>query len=163
MMVGAQSMYYVISAIVYLVVVFGKKDKSHSPGLSIFLLICVIFSCLIGCLICIGIFLLLKLHYKLLKFDFTTYEYIQYQNSRKDRLKRLKKKQISKEKFDELEQKARNKELKKRSKIIKEVTEENEQKILQKFMKKKQQMENKEMTEESKVPSNSNSMLKVPF
>lgn len=114
--------------------------------------------------ICFGIILLLKLHYKLTKYDFTTYEYILYSEGRKERLKRLKKKYITQEQFETIEKKALNREIKKRSKIIKEVNEENEQKIFQKILKKKRQMEmGDEESKINKIHNNSNSKIKVNF
>lgn len=56
--------------------------------------------------------------------------------------------------------KARNKEIKKRSKIIKEVNQDNEEEILRKILKKKRQLEE---DEENKVINISKSSKKVIF
>lgn len=70
---------------------------------------------------------------------------------------------MTKEKFDELELKARDKKFKKRSKIIKEVNEANEQAILDKILQ-KNNIKNDTIRcdyEESKMNSQTNSMIKV--
>ena len=72
--------------------------------------------------------------------------------------KRLKKGYITQQQFDEQEQKARNKDIKKRSKIIKEVNEQNEKKILNKILRKKKRLERE--NEESKN-NNTQSLIKV--
>jgi hypothetical protein len=67
---------------------------------------------LISIIILIGVLSLLKLHITLAKYDFTTYEYIQYMEGHKERVIRLKNNQITKERYEELELKALNKEFK---------------------------------------------------
>jgi len=56
---------------------------------------------------------------------------------------------ISQEQFDVIEKLARNKEIKKRSKIIKEVNEENNEEIFQKILKKRRLKQIED--EESKI------------
>lgn len=117
----------------------------------------------ISLFIFVGISLLIYLHIKLTKYDFTTYEYIQYSNDRKERLMKLKKKKMTKERFDELEQKALSKTSKKRSKIIKEVTEDREKRIIEKLRHKHHigsSMEEQIFDEESKTNNQSSTQLK---
>jgi len=111
-----------------------SSDNSHDEVIAIAIVIITLAG--ISSVIMIGIVLLIYLHIKLMKYDFTTFEYIQYKNDRKERLYKLKKKKITKERFMELEEKALSKTTKKRSKIIKEVTEEKEKEIIEKMMRK---------------------------
>lgn len=172
-LVGVQSFYYTITGLMYIIIGLSRLkttksrpgfcliDSDKNRGISIFMSLLILAMIIISSVIFIGICLLLKLHIKLLRFDFTTFEYIQYLEDRKDRVYKLKNKKITKEKFDELEMKARSKINVKRSKIIKEVNEANEHEILQKILKKKQQFQGNKEQEESKFNSQTNSMIKV--
>lgn len=97
-------------------------------------------------------------------FDFTTYEYIQYLDERKDRVYKLKHKKITKEKFNELEKKARDKQFKKRSKIIKEVNDDNNDEIFQKIIRNKNIIAERDkiLDEESKGNNQTSSLIKNP-
>lgn len=79
----------------------------------------------------------------------------------KDRVYNLKHKKITKEKFDELEKKAREKQFKKRSKIIKEVNDDNNDEIYRKIIRKKNIIERERVIdEESKGSNHTSSLLK---
>ena len=97
-------------------------------------------------------------------FDFTTYEYIQYLDERKDRVYKLKHKKITKEKFNELEKNARDKQFKKRSKIIKEVNDDNNDEIFQKIIRNKNIIAERDkiLDEESKGNNQTSSLIKNP-
>lgn len=137
-----------------------KKDNS---GIKTFVSIIILSMMVVSSLILFGIILLIKLHIRLTKYDFTTYEYIQYLYDRKDLEYKLKKKKISKDKFKELDMKARNNKFKKRSRIIKEVNEAKEKSIMSKVINKQKELtENMQSElEESKFKSNSKSGIRV--
>jgi hypothetical protein len=138
---------------------FWIADSDGNSGIRVLMAIIVVILVIISGVILTGIILLLKLHFKLMKYDFTTYEYVQYMSDRRDLEFKLKNKKITKEKFKELDAKARDKKFKKRSKIIKEVNEVNEQKILDKLMRKNNI--NQDNLEESKIADNSKVKIKV--
>jgi hypothetical protein len=76
----------------------------------------------VNCIVILFCISLLKLHIKLLKSDFTTFEYINYNRGRRERLKKLKKNEISQAEFDYEEKIAFKKRgTTKRSKIIRDV------------------------------------------
>lgn len=113
-LVGIQALLYTIFGLIYLVMAFHKPDeaddklafcviKHELTAGSIISAIIVIATLFISMAICIGVFLLVKLHIKLMRFDFTTFEYIQYLDDRKTRVSKLKNKRITKAQFDELE------------------------------------------------------------
>lgn len=103
-LVGIQSLYYTIIGFTFLIFGFGKKkqkadrtgfcliEKDDNKGVALFITLLVLIMMLISAVIFIGIVMLLKLHFKLMKFDFTTFEYIQYMEDRKERLYKLKNK-----------------------------------------------------------------------
>lgn len=101
-LVGIQTFYYTLAGFAFIILGFSKKtrpkkvengpwmiEKRDSKGIAIIVTVLVLVLMLVSGIISIGIFLLLKLHYKLMKFDFTTFEYIQYCEGRKMRLERL--------------------------------------------------------------------------
>lgn len=157
---------------IYLIMAFknwnvdGQNDvclisSKYSNSLVVTIVILILTLITISSAIFIGIVLLIYLHIKLTKYDFTTYEYIHYKIDRKDRLYRLRHKTMTKERFNELEKKALSKSTKKRSKIIKEVNEDNENKILEKIrLRHNIRQEVEQDDEESKTNQNSGSNLK---
>ena len=171
-LVGIQALYFSTTGVLFLVMGFlnmcdgkGKMCSIHSgisDAGSITTVIIVIITATISFVICIGVILLVKLHIKLMRFDFTTYEYIQYLDERRERLHKLKNKRITKETFDELEKKARDKQFKKRSKIIKEVNIDNQEAIFQKIIRNKNIIAERERVsdEESKANNQTSSLMK---
>lgn len=79
---------------------------------------------LLNCLIIVALSALIRLHIRLIKYDFTAYEYILYKRDRKDRLRSLKKGDIDQADFDYEEERALDQGVKKRSKIIREIKQE---------------------------------------
>ncbi|CAI2373842.1 unnamed protein product [Moneuplotes crassus] len=149
-LVGIQTCYYTISGILYTILGFRKHPDDSETSLCLIerddhkptaiLVTCLVLATtVVSLLLSIGIFMLLKLHYKLSKYSFTTYEYLNYTHERKSRLQRLKQGYITKQKFDELELKAKNKAFKKKSKVLQEVDGPMAQQTIAAKMMKKQE------------------------
>ena len=77
-------------------------DKGPSIGLpsAVGTLVIMLVMCVMNGIVVIFCLSLVRLHIKLLKWDFTTYEYILYTRGRKERLRKLKRDEISREEFD---------------------------------------------------------------
>jgi hypothetical protein len=130
-----QSMIYMVLALLAIILTAAQDHTLPTllnPFYSSFLwypfVLIMLATMFVNTMIIIFTVLLIKLHIKLNKTDFTAYEYLMYKSDKKDWKTQLKDKEISKEEYEEKVKEVLNREnRKKRSKIVHEIKKEEKQ------------------------------------